>query len=263
MSGPIERVSVEVTNRCAKACTFCYNQSGPAGATRWTTDDLISFGRDCATHGVRALSLGGGEPLELEGLCEVIAALRGLLWRSVTTSGDRLEELLDDLAAAAPDKVHVSVHFAEDADEVERAVGRARALEAHGIASGVNLLVRRSQLAPARRAAARLRAAGIDNRRVIYLPLRGDPGDTPTPEEIGTVAGGDAFQSTSCLLRCAPSPRFCSVRWDRTAAWCSYTSRRRPLVAPTFEALAAVLSGLGVRYCGGDDAHANVLEPAS
>jgi MoaA/NifB/PqqE/SkfB family radical SAM enzyme len=254
MLAELERVSVEVTNRCAKACAFCYNRSSPAGATRWTVDELVAFGRDCAAHGVRALSLGGGEPLELEGLCEVIAALRGLLWRSVTTSGDHLEELLDDLAAAAPDRVHVSVHFAEDADEVERAVAWARALEGRGIGSGVNLLVRRSQLEAARRAAARLHAAGIDNRRVIYLPLRGDPRDTPTPEELGTVAGREPFQSTSCLLGCAASPRFCSVRWDRTAAWCSYTSRRRPLVEPTFEALAAVLSGLGVRHCGGEDA---------
>lgn len=262
MAGPLERVSVEVTHRCSKACAFCYNHSAPAGATRWTPNELITFGRDCAARGVRALSLGGGEPLEYDGLCEVIAALRGVLWRSVTTSGDRLEERLDELAAAAPDKVHVSVHFAEDAQEVERAVARARALEARGIASGVNLLVRRSRLEAAQRAAARLRAGGVDNDRIIYLPLRGDPADMPTPEELGVVAGGRSFQSTTCLLRCGPSRRFCAVGWDRTVAWCSYTSCRRPLAAPTYEALAAALSGLGVRRCGGEDAHASAQAPA-
>jgi len=33
---PLERVSIEVTNRCAKACAFCYNHSLPGGGTRWT-----------------------------------------------------------------------------------------------------------------------------------------------------------------------------------------------------------------------------------
>lgn len=32
---PLELISVELTNRCAKACWFCYNHSLPEGETRW------------------------------------------------------------------------------------------------------------------------------------------------------------------------------------------------------------------------------------
>jgi MoaA/NifB/PqqE/SkfB family radical SAM enzyme len=45
---PFERISIEVTNRCAKACAFCYTHSLPEGDTRWTTAELVAFVRDCA-----------------------------------------------------------------------------------------------------------------------------------------------------------------------------------------------------------------------
>jgi MoaA/NifB/PqqE/SkfB family radical SAM enzyme len=40
---PFERISIEVTNRCQKACSFCYNHSLPDGDTRWTADELVAF----------------------------------------------------------------------------------------------------------------------------------------------------------------------------------------------------------------------------
>src|SRR5947209_6935049 len=83
----LERVSIEVTNRCAKACWFCYNHSAPEGDTRWAPDELVTFVGDCAAHGVKAVSFGGGEPLQYEGLWEVLARLRGVLFRSVTSNG--------------------------------------------------------------------------------------------------------------------------------------------------------------------------------
>jgi MoaA/NifB/PqqE/SkfB family radical SAM enzyme len=61
---------------------------------------------------VRAVSFGGGEPLEWPPIFEVLASLRGLLFRSLTTNGLLLdEERTLALLAAAPDKVHLSIHF--------------------------------------------------------------------------------------------------------------------------------------------------------
>jgi hypothetical protein len=74
--------------------------------------------------------------------------------------------------------------------------------------------------------------------------------DTPTPDEMGRVAGGQHFQSMSCLMACARSPRFCSIGWDRSVAWCSYTPTRVPLPALTYEALVQSLDGLGLKFCG-------------
>ena len=110
----LDRISIEVTNRCAKACWFCYNHSLPEGDTRWTADELVSFVGDCAAHGVKAVSFGGGEPLHYDGLFTVLERLRGTLFRSLTSNGLLLDgERLERLIAAAPDKVHISIHFPE------------------------------------------------------------------------------------------------------------------------------------------------------
>jgi hypothetical protein len=75
--------------------------------------------------------------------------------------------------------------------------------------------------------------------------------DTPTAAEVADVAGGRPFQSMTCLGGCGKSPRFCSVAWDRTVAWCSYTTARRPLGPATHAGLLAALDGLGLNFCGG------------
>lgn len=246
----IDRLSVELTRRCPKACWFCYNASSPAGATRWTTADLVALATDAAEHGVEVLSLGGGEPLLFDGWRDLLAATRGRLARSMTTSGLTLDHAaIDDLAALAIDKVHVSIHFPEDPAEVDRVLGQLRALEDAGVPAGCNLLVRSDALDAAAQAAARLRDQ-LSPARIVYLPLRGVPGQTPTPHELARVAGGARFQSMTCLLGCARSPRFASIDWARRVAWCSYTTSRRPLAAPTFAAVEAALDGLPLTFCG-------------
>ena len=248
----LERISIEVTNRCAKACWFCYNHSRPHGGTLWTPEELVAFVTDCAAHGIKAVSFGGGEPLEYQGLFDVLARLRGTLFRSITTNGLLLAgSVLDRLSAAEPDKVHISLHFPDRDEEVCRVIRQVQELARRGIRSGVNLLVARSNLPAARRAAEAVRTAGIGNERIVYLPMRGQ--DTPTPEEVAAVAGGLRFQSMSCLMDCSKSPRFCSVSWDKKVAWCSYTVTRSALPELTYQGLAAALAGLGLEFCGGRD----------
>jgi sulfatase maturation enzyme AslB (radical SAM superfamily) len=246
----LDRISIEVTNRCSKACWFCYNYSQPEGDTRWTADEIVAFVADCALHGVKAVSFGGGEPLQYGDLFVVLQRLRGTLFRSLTSNGlllhgERLERLLE----AAPDKVHLSIHFPERDDEVRRVIRQVGELARRGVRSGVNLLVARSSLAAAARAATALHDNGIGNDRIVYLPMRGR--DTPTPREVAAVAGKLPFQSMTCLTACGRSPRFCSIGWDRTVAWCSYTRTRVPLGTLTYEGLTAALNGLGLEFCGG------------
>lgn len=249
---PPELLSIELTNRCAKACWFCYNGSGPAGETRWAVEEVVAFVRDCAAHGVKAVSFGGGEPLQYDGLCDVLTRLDGVLFRSLTTNGLLLQgELLERLVAARPDKVHVSIHFPERASEVERVISQVKDLERRGIQSGVNLLVMRSQLDAVARAAGLLRQAGVGNDRIVYLPMR--MRDTPTPREVAAVAGEGPFQSMSCLTGCAKSPRFLSIDWARRVGWCSYTEARAPLRELSHAGLMAALDGLGLTFCGGGD----------
>jgi MoaA/NifB/PqqE/SkfB family radical SAM enzyme len=252
---PLERISIELTNRCAKACWFCYNHSLPDGDTRWRPAEVVGFVRDCAANGVKAVSFGGGEPLQFAGLFGVLQDLDGTLFRSLTTNGLLLHGGTPDrLVDARPDKVHVSIHFPDRAHEVSRVIAQVTDLAGRGVRTGVNFLVSRSNLPAARAAAKRVRDAGIGNDRIVYLPMRGR--DTPTPDELADVAGRAPFQSMTCLTKCGPSPRFASVGWDKTAAWCSYTATRRPLPELTFAGLTAATTGLGLEFCGGtDDRH--------
>jgi len=245
----VERLSIEVTNQCSKRCAFCYNGSHPEGNTTWTPDELVTFILDCAKSGTRAVSFGGGEPLEFPGLFEVLERLEGVLFRSITSNGLHLYgKRLESLVAARPDKVHLSIHFPEQSGEVERVIGKVKELEALGIRSGVNLLVAKSKLAAAFGAAKMLGDAGIGSDRVVYLPMRGR--DTPSPKEMTWVAGDRPFQSMSCLMACKSSPRFCSISWNKQVGWCSYTVSRNPLKALTAAALEAALENLGLVYCG-------------
>jgi len=248
-----ERLSIELSNRCSKACWFCYSSSTPSGEGHWTVADLGALLEDCAAHGTQAVSFGGGEPLEEPALLyPVLERLRGRLFRSFTTNGQGLDRAWSDVVAAAPDKVHVSIHFPGSRAEVARVVDQVGRLARVGIRSGVNLLVMRGHLDDAASAVRVLHASGIDNRRIVYLPMRGPNADTPSASELVRVAGGP-FQSMTCLERCAPSPRFVAIGWDRTVAHCSYTTARRRLAAPTHRALTEATVDLGLTFCG--DAH--------
>jgi hypothetical protein len=248
----IERLSIELTNRCQKGCWFCYNHSHPAGDEVWTADELVGFILDCREHGTKAISLGGGEPLESPLLVPLLRDLDGAVFRSLTTSGLLLNgQRLDELVAARPDKVHVSIHFPESRREVARVIEQVQTLADRGITSGVNLLVARPNLPAATAAAEQLRSTGIGPERIVYLPMRGQ--NTPTPRELAAVAGNRPFQSMTCLGGCSRSPRFCSLAWNRTVAWCSYTVSRRPLAELSHAGLAAALTDLPLTFCGGTD----------
>lgn len=248
----IERISIELGNRCDKACWFCYAGSEPAGESRWTVATALALVRDCAANGVRAVSFGGGEPLQWPGLFELLHATRPLkIFRLLTTNGLLLDRHFDELVAAAPDKVHVSIHFHERA-EVEQVIDNVNRLAEAGVRSGVNLLIRRSKLDDALTSVARLAEAGIGRDRVVFLPMRGM--DSPSAAEVARVAGaapGEPFMSMSCLAACSISSRFCAISWDWNVGWCSYTLERRPLTAPTHAALLDALADLGLRFCGG------------
>ena len=244
----VERLSIELTRACAKGCSFCYNGSSPRGATEWRVDEVLALAEDCIRHGLESISFGGGEPLQYSGLFQLLERLEGQCFRSLTTNGLLLDRRLQRLVAARPDKVHVSLHFPDDGEEVRRVSRQVRMLGDHGIRSGVNLLVCRSKLEEARAARQQLEAAGITPSQILLLPMRGQ--ETPTAQEIIWVAGKKHFQSVTCLSACAASPRFVALGWDRRVGWCSYTTSRRPLGELSHRGVVAALRGLELRTCG-------------
>ena len=246
-----ERISLELLRRCGKQCHFCYNASHPTAPERWRADEVITLMTSLVEHGSRALSLGGGEPLEYDELEPIFEALKPLCFVSMTTNGLLLDAQLDRIERLRPDKVHISVHYPSRAREVERVIRQVGLLRWMGIRAGVNLLVRASELEESARAAAQMREAGIEHDAIMFLPMRGDGArDSPTPAQVSAVAGGAPFQSMSCLMGCAKSPRFCSIDASKRVAHCSYTSTRRALKTLDARGLHEALDGLGLSFCG-------------
>lgn len=245
-----ERVSLELLRQCGKGCHFCYNGSNPAATERWTPTEVIEFVEAIAPHGTRAVSLGGGEPLEYEGLEPIFAALKPLVFLSMTTNGLLLDAQLDRVHRLQPDKLHISVHYPGRRREVTRVIRQVLLLRLMGIRAGVNLLVRAHEIGASTRAADAMREAGIAHDSIMFLPMRGVEGATPTPAQMNEVAGGAPFQSMTCLGGCARSPRFCSIDASKRVAHCSYTSTRRQLQSLNARGLHDALDGLGLKFCG-------------
>lgn len=243
----LDRISIELTNLCNKGCSFCYNQSSAMGATFWKADELITFVTDVAANGVRAVSFGGGEPLQYPALFDVLDGLKGKMFRSLTTNGLLLKKFWSSLVNSQPEKVHLSIHFPENVGEISRVIRQVHDLEQAGIRSGINLLVQRSKLAAVSRTVKYIHHSGISNDRIVYLPMRGQ--DTPDPKQIAAIADGP-FQSMTCLTHCHRSSRFCSVGWKGDVAWCSYTRSRKHLTELTYHHLVETLSQLDLEYCG-------------
>jgi hypothetical protein len=166
---------------------------------------------------------------------------------SLTTNGLHLDRQLSMLSRFPPDRIQLSLHHLEEPEELERILHQLRTLRQLGLRAGVNVLLRRSQLAAARLAARRLWAAGLSAHDVVWCPQRGGE-DQPEPTDLARVVDGP-FQSTSCLLGCRKSPRFCSVDALGRAAYCSFTRARRTLSRFDAEGLAQALGELSLEAC--------------
>lgn len=250
----IEVVSIELTNLCSKACDWgtskCYNSSNPKGATLWVVDELAGFIKDLAENGVRAVSFGGGEPLQYREFWPLMEAVsRVPVFRSMTTNGLPLTEEKIKRLAGYLDKVHVSIHFPDNEAEVTRVIGQVLALESAGLKSGINFLVAgKTEIEQA--AVRRIVEAGIGPERVVFLPMR--MGGAVDMVKFKAVAGvmGEKWQSMSCLLACKSSPRFASVGWDRRAGLCSYTVAKTLMKELTYAGMAEAIGQKELVYCG-------------
>jgi MoaA/NifB/PqqE/SkfB family radical SAM enzyme len=246
----IKLVSIELTNKCSKQCFFCYNQSQKDGKALWKVDELISFIQDLKENGVEAISFGGGEPLEYPHVFELLSKTQNTIYRSLTTNGLLLQkkEYLNQIIESPPEKIHISIHFPENKNEVNRVIKQVNDIAALGIKSGINLLVRNDNVFESRLAAEFIKSEGIGQERVVYLPMRMK--NPVSADAIKFVANIEKFQSISCLKDCGISERFCSISWDKKVAWCSYTHSKKQLTKLDFISLQSNLKKLKLEYCG-------------
>ena len=246
----LKLLSIDLSNFCSKHCNFCYNQSSKSGATLWRPSDVVAFATDCAKNGIEAVSLGGGEPFEYEGVFEIIKTLQPLVYLSVTSNGLPLEnpEIFDKIKQNSPDKIHITIHFPDNAAEVERVIKMLEKLiKETSVTIGVNLLVNATKIDSCRRVYAQLTEGLLTPKQIILVPQRFS--QTPDAKMLLSVAGGQPFQSPSCLLKCTPPENFCSVSWDKKVNFCSYAKGKQPLETLDYQGLTRALDKIKFGSC--------------
>ena len=244
----IELLSIDLSNYCSKQCPFCYNHSTPAGNTMWKPSEVINFASDCIKHGIKAVSLGGGEPFEYEGIFEVIKALYPHCYLSVTSNGLPLEDesMWQRLEQCKPDKIHITIHQPNNESEVRRVEALLPRIKAIGIKPGLNLLVGADKIEAATNVFQRMKKM-LDSDQIILVPQRFS--NTPKPKQLASVAGGKPFQSPSCLLACKRPENFCSVSWDKKVNSCSFAPNKEPLETLDYAGLTSALGKIKWAKC--------------
>lgn len=244
----IELLSIDLSNYCSKQCPFCYNHSQKEGNTMWLPNEVIAFASDCIANGVKAVSLGGGEPFEYDGIFEVIDALYPICYLSVTSNGLPLmkKELWCELLKHPLDKLHLTIHHPDNEKEVNRVEQQLLQIAESKIKPGLNLLVGADKIEAAAAVYQRMRRL-LDNDQIIVLPQRFS--NTPTPKQLARVANNNKFQGPSCLLGCSRSKIFCSVSWDKKVNSCSYAPCKLPLSELSFSGMIEALNRIEWKSC--------------
>ena len=244
----IELLSIDLSNYCSKQCLFCYNHSTREGNTMWKPQEVIDFASDCIKNGVKAVSLGGGEPFEYDGVFEVIDALYPLCYLSVTSNGLPLEDegVWQKLQKCKPDKIHITIHQPDNEKEVQRVESLLPRIESIGIKPGLNLLVGADKVEAATIVYKRMMRI-LKSDQIILVPQRFS--NTPTSKQLASVTVGKPFQSPSCLLKCHRPTNFCSVSWDKKVNSCSFAPNKVPLETLDHNGLMKALDAVKWEKC--------------
>lgn len=111
----ITYLRLSVTDQCQFRCVYCMPPEGIAplpAQERMSPDDMMRFVEAAAAMGVWRLRITGGEPLIRPDIVELVrrfAQVPGIRDLCLTTNGERLPELLDDLMAAGLSRINISL----------------------------------------------------------------------------------------------------------------------------------------------------------
>lgn len=112
---PALTLRISVTDRCQLRCQYCMP---PQGVPSCMHEDVLTFEEIGAfvehlqaSFDVRKVRLTGGDPLARKGIVDLVALLSGLGIPdlAMTTNGQLLEVMADDLAAAGLNRVNISL----------------------------------------------------------------------------------------------------------------------------------------------------------
>lgn len=120
-----ELADISISNRCSKACSFCYKDSTPDG--KIMTFDEYCYVLDCLNspeHGtVFQVAIGGGEPLEHPDFLKIVneTVERGIVF-NFTTNGRLLTPEVFDLIRGKVGAMAISISSMLEWEEIKDAL---------------------------------------------------------------------------------------------------------------------------------------------
>jgi cyclic pyranopterin phosphate synthase len=109
---PIQRLRMNITERCNFNCFFCHNEGLSAQETQnMNVSEIANLVRVAANLGITEVKLLGGEALMRPDLEEIVSAISPFVDEvSLTTNGCGFVSRAEDLQQAGLDRVNISLH---------------------------------------------------------------------------------------------------------------------------------------------------------
>jgi len=110
----IDYLRISITDKCNLKCIYCMPEKGLknfAQSDILTNDEIIRIVRVASKYGVRKVRLTGGEPLLRNDIAQLISGIKsaGIQDLSITTNGQRLAGMAQELKDAGLDRVNISL----------------------------------------------------------------------------------------------------------------------------------------------------------
>jgi cyclic pyranopterin phosphate synthase len=107
----VDYLRISLTQRCNYSCFFCHHEGEKETQSEMTFADIERIVYHASKHGIHHLKLTGGEPLLREDILKIVKMVSPLMDDlSMTTNGERLEDLASDLKTAGLSRINVSLH---------------------------------------------------------------------------------------------------------------------------------------------------------
>ncbi|MCR4600430.1 MAG: GTP 3',8-cyclase MoaA [Clostridia bacterium] len=145
----IDYLRISVTDRCNLRCRYCMPAEGYGNLIPhdqiMSFEDIIRLVQAAAKLGIKKIRLTGGEPLVRRSIVELIRLINeidGIQQICITTNGQRLADMADDLKAAGLDRCNISLDTLDPKkySEITRGGDLSKVLEGIEAAKRVGLL---------------------------------------------------------------------------------------------------------------------------
>lgn len=196
----IEYMRISITDRCNLRCRYCMPAEGIEKISMsqiLTYEEILRVCRHAVSLGITRFKVTGGEPLVRRGCAGLIRTMKeipGTQQVTLTTNGQLLEQHLDDLKAAGPDGINVSLDSLQEdryrtitrGGELKPVLSSIAKVTAAGIPTKVNCLLQKELNEDEYLAFARMAFdQGIPVRFIEIMPVGfADAGEGLSNEDI-------------------------------------------------------------------------------